>query len=85
MIDKLKIAIYKFKEILFNVLSFLSNGEVQKLLIVILIFGGAYIWNFIKLTNCDYDAPYKCEVIHAIGLMPPLQILTVWFDDDKKK
>ena len=43
----------------------------------------SYIINFVQLTECDFEEPYKCEVIHAVGLLPPLQAFTVWFDDDE--
>lgn len=41
--------------------------------------------NGYKLAGCDFEAPFKCEVSHAIGVfMPPASIITVWFDDDRK-
>ena len=44
---------------------------------------GAWIWNATKLASCDFNAPYKCELIHSIGLvLPPIAIITVWFDID---
>ena len=43
----------------------------------------SYITNFVKFTNCDFEAPYKCEVIHGVGIIPPFSILTVWFDSDE--
>ena len=49
---------------------------------IVIIFGGAYFWNFAKFVKCDFVSPYKCEVVHGIGLVPPLQIITVWFDHD---
>ena len=47
-------------------------------LIAIASYGG----NFYKLTKCDFDAPLKCEVIHGLGVFPPLSIITVWFGHD---
>lgn len=42
-----------------------------------------WMWNATKLASCDFDAPYKCELIHGVGLvLPPLAIVTVWFDID---
>ena len=39
----------------------------------------AFIWNLIKLSQCDFNAPYKEEVIHAIGLfVPPASLITCW-------
>jgi hypothetical protein len=42
---------------------------------------GCWIANFVKLTQCDFEAPYKGEAIHAIGLIPVASTLTVWNDD----
>ena len=39
----------------------------------------AWIVNIVKLVNCDFDAPYKQEIIHAIGLIPGVSIVTCWF------
>ena len=44
----------------------------------------AWITNAYKLTDCDFEAPYKCEVVHAVGVfVPPASIATVWVDSDK--
>ena len=45
----------------------------------------AFVANAIKLSECDFVAPYRCEAIHGIGLLPPAAIVTVWFDSDKVK
>ena len=45
----------------------------------------AFVLNIVKLTDCDFAAPYRCEAIHGIGLLPPAAIVTVWFDSDKAK
>ena len=43
-----------------------------------------YVWNAVKLSNCDFESDFKCEVIHGVGLVaPPASYVTVWFDDDK--
>lgn len=42
---------------------------------------GCWIANFVKLTRCDFEAPYKGEAIHAVGLIPVLSLATVWNDD----
>lgn len=40
---------------------------------------GCWIVNIVKLVNCDFEAPYKQEIIHAIGLIPGVSIVTCWF------
>lgn len=37
----------------------------------------AFVFNIVKLTDCDFEAPYRCEAIHGIGLFPPAAIVTV--------
>ena len=39
-----------------------------------------WIQNIIKLSECDFEAPYKAEVIHTIGILPPVGIFTGWLD-----
>jgi len=41
----------------------------------------AWCVNFFKLTQCDFQAPYKGEVIHAVGIIPPFALVTVWFSE----
>ncbi len=43
------------------------------------------IWpaNLYRLTQCDFEENYKCEVLHSLGvIIPPTAIITVWFGDD---
>lgn len=51
---------------------------------VVLILAVLWVFNFVKLTRCDFESPWKCEVIHGIGLFPPAQVVTVWFGTDKE-
>jgi hypothetical protein len=40
----------------------------------------AWPFNLYRLATCDFESPYKCEVIHAIGVaIPPAAIVTAWF------
>lgn len=42
-----------------------------------------YVWNAHDLVSCDFEADYKCEVIHSIGvIIPPASYVTVWFEND---
>lgn len=48
--------------------------------ILYIYFIASYVGNLIKLFNCDFDNPWKEEIIHLIGLLfPPLAGVTVWF------
>lgn len=56
-----------------------------ELVIVLAVIGFLvpWIWNATKLASCDFEANYKCESIHGVGLLvPPAALITVWFDDD---
>ncbi len=45
---------------------------------------GCWVMNAIKLTDCDFEADYKCEVAHAIGLIgPSVALVTVWAGTDE--
>ena len=47
---------------------------------IIIVIGTGWVKNLIKLTECDFEAPYKAEVIHAVGIIPPVGMITGWLD-----
>jgi len=46
--------------------------------IIFMLFG--VVKNIIKLTRCDFKKPYKAEVIHTAGLIPPIGMVTGWLN-----
>lgn len=61
----------------------------EKTAIVLTLFallsGILWLWNAARFFSCDFRAPYACEAIHATGvLVPPLALVTVWFETDTK-
>ena len=56
-------------------------GLIAIALIAVLL--GSWVTNLFKLTDCDFVAPYKCEAIHAAGLIPPVALVTAWIGSDK--
>jgi hypothetical protein len=52
-------------------------------LMIFLLFAVPWVINLNKLSNCDFTSPYKCEVLHGVGIIPPLQIFMVWFKSDE--
>ena len=48
--------------------------------IFLLLVAVGWVKNIIKLSNCDFEAPYKAEVIHGIGIIPPVGMITGWLD-----
>ena len=49
-------------------------------LVVVVVVAVGWVKNVIKLWDCDFNAPYKCEVVHGLGLMPPIGAITGWID-----
>lgn len=37
-----------------------------------------WIINLIKFIGCDFDAPYKEEILHGLGLFTPIYWVTAW-------
>ena len=60
---------------------FISIQLIVLVLIIVMSIG--WVKNIIKLSNCDFEAPYKAEVIHAIGLIPPVGMVTGWLNVGK--
>lgn len=40
----------------------------------------AYCVNVYQLIQCDFEKPYKEEVVRALGLFTPTCWVTVWMD-----
>ena len=59
-------------------------GGVLFLAFVVIWVVGSWVGNFVKFVNCDFalEPSVKCEVIHGIGIVPVLSLITVWFDID---
>lgn len=56
------------------------------IVLLVVVFGGAWFYNIFQLADCDFEADYKCEVVHGAGfIVPPAAVVTVWFDDDSEK
>ena len=49
-------------------------------LVIVGVAGIGWVKNVIKLAECDFQAPYKAEVIHAVGLIPPVGAIVGWMD-----
>lgn len=49
-------------------------------IVIAFVIGFGWVKNIIKLTECDFEAPYKAEVVHAAGLIPPIGAITGWMN-----
>lgn len=48
---------------------------------IAIIVASGWILNIYKLaTECDFVAPYKCEAIRVVGLVPPIGMVVGWLD-----
>jgi len=55
---------------------------MKVIVLVLMIFViSCWIGNVIRLVQCDFEAPYKGEIIHTLGLAPGISLVTVWFND----
>lgn len=56
-------------------LTFVESASAGTILVILFIFiGGIFGWgrNIYKLAKCDFEAPYKAEIIRGIGIIPPV-------------
>ena len=59
------------------------KGMIILSIVIISVVGIGWVKNVIKLANCDFEAPYKAEVVHLVGLIPPVGMITGWLDVGK--
>ena len=47
------------------------------------VAGVGYLDNIFQLTECDFEPPYKCEVIRSVGVfVPPVGIIVGYVSID---
>ena len=57
----------------------MKEGIIAIFIWLIIIFG--WIRNIYKLTQCDFDAPYKTEVLRSVGIVVfPLGFIIGYMD-----
>lgn len=56
------------------------KSELFIQLLFLIVIGTGWVKNIIKLSECDFEPSYKAEVIHIIGLVPPIGMVTGWLD-----
>lgn len=57
-----------------------NAGIIILIYVAIIVFVvGGWIGNLVKLCKCDFQAPYKTEIIRVVGLLvPPVGMVTGW-------
>ena len=53
------------------------------LVLFYIIMCTGWVKNVIKLSNCDFEAPYKAEIVHGVGLVPYVGMVTGWLEVGK--
>lgn len=53
------------------------------LLFIVVGGGTGWVMNIYKLTQCDFEAPYKAEVIRVVGIIPPVGAIVGYMDFGK--
>ncbi|NOR27672.1 MAG: hypothetical protein GQ540_03975 [Lutibacter sp.] len=48
-----------------------------------IVVGTGWVMNINKLSKCDFKEPYKAEIIHSIGIIPLVGMVTGWMDIGK--
>jgi hypothetical protein len=56
-------------------------GIFYLLIISLVVYG--WVLNLIKLSECDFESPYKAEIVHAVGLFPIVGAVTGHLDVGK--
>ena len=54
-------------------------------ILIMAVVGVGWVKNLIKLSDCDFESPYKCEFVHAAGIIPPIGMVTGWLNFDEEQ
>lgn len=52
---------------------------------IMLIVAISWLVNLYKFCSCDFssETPIKAEIVHGIGLVPAVSVVTAWLDVGK--
>lgn len=53
--------------------------ELVLVLVFLLGFVG-WVKDVVRFASCDFEAPYKAEIVYGAGLIPPIGAITGWLD-----
>ena len=45
---------------------------------VLIVMGVGWSLNLYKLVHCDFEAPYKTEIIRTVSILPVIGMFTGW-------
>jgi hypothetical protein len=57
-------------------------GIIAIILHLTIVLGSLASWgvNLYRFCNCDFEAPYKAEILYGIGIFSPTCVVTAWMD-----
>jgi len=67
-----------------------GSGKIEAvvLLVIVAILVApvvGYFRNIVKLVSCDFEAPYKTEIVRAVGLVPIVGMITGYMTIGEEK
>jgi hypothetical protein len=67
-----------------------GSGKIE--LVMLLLLVGimvtpivGYFKNIVKLVNCDFEAPYKTEIVRGVSLVPLIGMITGYMTIGEEK
>ncbi len=61
--------------------------KLKNIIIIVIVITGiagvGWVKDINRLSNCDFKAPYKAEIIYSLGLIPVIGAVTGWIDVGK--
>mgnify|MGYP006280065171 CR=1 FL=1 len=57
-----------------------ENYAIGLAVLIVILSAGGYFANIYRLTQCDFNAPYKCEILRGIGVVTGLGGFFGWVD-----
>jgi len=57
--------------------SYKTDKETESIGVALAI---GWINDIEKFSECDFQAPYKCEIVHGLSLIPPVGMITGWLN-----
>lgn len=49
----------------------------------VILAGIGWVKNIIKFARCDFNAPYKAEIVHGLGIVTGYGAITGWINIGK--
>jgi len=70
-----------------NVAFFFKFGlfiGILNIVVLSIVFSGSCVC-LVKLTKCDFEAPYKEEILYGVGIVPPFGVVIAFMDVEDVK